>query len=268
MSQMSIFLSHASQDKAFADVLVRALRGAGADVWYGEHNLETGQLPDAVTRELQARPVFIVLLSKHAFASAWVRDECWWACNLHTSEPKRIILPVVAAPIEHGDFNAMLYLKDFMRVERLGNQPYSRAEAIEQTMQLLGLVHGSGAVRLTPLQQIDDSTPEAGEIPDLPDDIDELIECALEAYADGEDAELLVYEFEMATQEAPESVEAWAALGDLYFELQRWDDALAAYDRACILDPEFESAWYGKANALRALGREAEAQEAERRATE
>ena len=48
--------------------------------------------------------------------------------------------------------------------------------------------------------------------------------------------------------------------------LKRYDEALAAYDRALALDPKYAFAWNNKGIALRALGREAEAQEAERHA--
>jgi hypothetical protein len=62
MSQMRIFVSHSSQDKAFCDSLVQAIRAAGADVWYDEQSLGAGHLLDVVNRELAARPVFIVVL--------------------------------------------------------------------------------------------------------------------------------------------------------------------------------------------------------------
>ena len=36
---LRIFVSHSHQDDAFARGLVAALRGAGSDVWYDEHNM-------------------------------------------------------------------------------------------------------------------------------------------------------------------------------------------------------------------------------------
>ena len=97
---LKIFLSHSSQDKASCDTVVGALRVAGADVWYDEHNLGAGQLLEEIQRELQARPVFVVLLSKNAFASQWVRREATWAFNLATREPNRLILPITVGVIE------------------------------------------------------------------------------------------------------------------------------------------------------------------------
>jgi hypothetical protein len=47
-------------------------------VWYEEHNLGAGQLLEVIQRELEARPVFVALLSKSAFASQWVQRETSW----------------------------------------------------------------------------------------------------------------------------------------------------------------------------------------------
>jgi len=73
-TQLKVFLSHSGLDQAICDQaicdqVVGPLRDAGADVWYDEHNLGAGHLLGEIQRELQARPVFIVLLSKRAFAS-------------------------------------------------------------------------------------------------------------------------------------------------------------------------------------------------------
>ena len=106
------------------DQLVAALRGAGADVWYDEHNLGAGQLLEEIQRELKARPVFLVLLSKNAFASQWVRRETTWAFNLANREPNRLILPITVGAIEPSDFNTWLFLEDYKRVEARGMQPH------------------------------------------------------------------------------------------------------------------------------------------------
>ena len=58
MAQIHIFLSQSSADRDFADALARALRGAGADVWYDETHLGTGQLLDEISAQLPTRPRF------------------------------------------------------------------------------------------------------------------------------------------------------------------------------------------------------------------
>jgi predicted esterase len=68
-NQMRIFVSHSYKDDAACHALVDALRGAGADVWYDEHNMTSGRLGPTSERELRARPVFIVMLSPAALTS-------------------------------------------------------------------------------------------------------------------------------------------------------------------------------------------------------
>ena len=69
---LRVFVSHIHQDNAFCHTIVAALRDVGADVWYDEHNLGSGVLRREIMRELSVRPVFLVVLSKAAFASSWV----------------------------------------------------------------------------------------------------------------------------------------------------------------------------------------------------
>ncbi len=104
MEQLRIFLSSSPLDGSLATALAQALRESGADVWQGEAQQQSGQLLDATAREIQLRPIFIVLLSKGAFASNWVRQECRWAYKLYQREPGRILLPVRAELFSPKDF--------------------------------------------------------------------------------------------------------------------------------------------------------------------
>ena len=117
---LPIFVSHSHQDGAFCQALVTALRAAGADVWYDEHNLGAGHLMDVIQQELDRRKIFIVILSKNAFASKWVKRETGWAYSLYDRDPTRVILPVTASAIERDDFSGAtgwLYLEEFKRIE-------------------------------------------------------------------------------------------------------------------------------------------------------
>lgn len=124
---LPIFVSHSHEDSAYCHALVTALRNAGADVWYDEHNLESGQLMDVIMRELGRRKIFVLILSKHAFGSKWVRRETGWAYTLYDRDPTRVILPVTAGPIERDDFSpehGWLFLEDFKRIEAPGYRPF------------------------------------------------------------------------------------------------------------------------------------------------
>jgi hypothetical protein len=54
-TQLKVFVSHSGLDKAICDQVVGALRDAGADVWYDEHNLGAGQLLEEILREKACR---------------------------------------------------------------------------------------------------------------------------------------------------------------------------------------------------------------------
>lgn len=289
---LRVFVSHASQDKPFADALVRALRGAGAEVWYDEHSLSTGHLIAELTRELTARPIFVIVLSKAAFASPWVKDEMLWAYDLYRREPQRVILPVVAAPIEPSSFvNEWLCLASFRRVEAPGGQPFSPEEAIERTVHLLGLTPPPPGHAATP------QVPQPGE---SVEDLIALGNAKLKGKEDSRKEALTL--FERATQLAPRNAAAWERKGYallflgrpeealaayeqaltlnpnnaeswsdkaliLSFFFHRYEEALTAYERAIVLDPKKAEYWSGKGSALKDLGRYEEALVACERAT-
>jgi hypothetical protein len=162
MAQMRIFVSHSHEDDVFCRAIVVALRLAGADVWYDEHNPGTGQLLEEITRELRTRPVFIVILSKAGFASPWVAQECRWTFNLYTRERNRIILSVTAEQISPTDFDTLLYLEDFKRIEAPGMKPYPLNEALGRLLSALALT--------TPGEAPSSPTPQPSE------SVDDLVE--------------------------------------------------------------------------------------------
>ena len=132
---------------------------AGADVWFDEHNLGATQLLDEIQRQLAARPVFVVLLSKSAFASDWVKRECKWAFNIQLRDPSHIILPVVISPIDPNAFNQLLFLEEYKRIEGPNNTPYPEAEMLERTLRLLALTPAGQAPTPTtpqPAESVDD----------------------------------------------------------------------------------------------------------------
>jgi TIR domain len=100
MSASRIFVSYSHTDAAYCRRVVTALRDAGADAWYDEHNLGAGQLRQVIERELQTRSIFIVILSPSALRSRWVEDEVDWFHQLSRTDQSRIIIPVVAQAIK------------------------------------------------------------------------------------------------------------------------------------------------------------------------
>ncbi len=286
MAQMRIFVSHSHRNNPFCEKLVRALRRAGADVWYDDESLQTGQLGPIIERELRERPVFIVVLSPAALASRWVEDETRWAYNRLRLDPSRIMLPVLAEALPDAD-DIWLFLQDFKRIEAPGPGCKPHPKAVTRTLHALEL-----------------TLPGEAPLPTAPqpaESADDLITRGKALRAQGKHAAGLLL-FQRATQLDPRSFSAWFNKGFTLHGLQRNDEALQAldralaldpnnalawsnkgialddltrseealeaYDRALALNPNYADAWHNKAISLRGLSRTREAEEAERRARE
>ena len=275
MAQMKVFVSHSHEDDAFCRALVDGLRRAGADVWYDEHNLGSGQLMSIIQRELGERPVFVVILSKAAFASRWVKRETQWAYELADRNPSRTLLPVTGGPIKRDDFSAegeWLFLHDFKRVEAPGLKPYPMAEAVTRTQHALHLTLPSEAPQPVAPQ------PREGAA--------DLVTRGDTLQTHGKHAKALAAREQSTSldpQEATAQVDVSIALDDLnphmkdlaacdQYEVAGWkgavpvlvavglpEEALAAFEKWTVYDPLDAEGWVGKGSALSKLGRHEEA---------
>jgi tetratricopeptide (TPR) repeat protein len=232
-NQMRIFVSHSHKDDDACHALVDALRGAGADVWYDEHNMGSGKLMEVIDRELRARPVFLMILSPAALASEWVRDESAWAYRLYKRDPKRIILPVLVEVVNEDEI--WLWMQDFRRIETSGVTPFPENERIRLTLRVLTLTPaGEQAVVVT---------PQPGE------SLEDLLIQGNALQAQDRHVEALPF-FERAALLDPDSFDAWFNLGYTLSQLKRKADALPAYERATTLDPSSGVAWSNKGSVL------------------
>lgn len=266
MASMRVFVSHSSHDSAPANELVNALRAAGADVWYDEHNFSTGQVLDAITEQLRSRPVFIVLLSPAAFASEWVRRECKWAYSLYSRDPGRIILPVVVSPVAPSAFDEMLFLEDFKRIEAPAGVAFDAGAIINQALRLLALAPTTGDPQAPP----EPAHEQAGDLARDParEQADELLMRAKALLIRGE-SKAAAEAAQQASSLAPDVAEVWRGLAGVIYVIEgRELEALAATERALALNPHDANAWIFKAATLWQLGREEEAQAAVDRACE
>ncbi len=251
MAQMRVFVSHSHQNNAFCEELVKALKGAGADVWYDDESLHTGRLGPIIERELRDRPVFIVVLSPAALASQWVEDEARWAYGLYKRERTRLILPVLAEALPDEDA-IWLFLQEFKRIGATGSKPLPTAQAVAHALSALALTPAGGAPVPT--------TPQSAG------SVDDLIAHGKALYAQRKYVEALSF-IERATTFDPDSSIALVALARTYTVLNRLEDGLVACERALSLNATFAGAWYAKGVVLGKLGRWKEAQEAYDRAT-
>lgn len=85
-----IFLSHASQDAAFARQLADDLRRNGFDVWMAPESIEPGEKwVAAIERGLETSGIFVLAITPHAASSKWVRDESNYAIALQNRDEMR-----------------------------------------------------------------------------------------------------------------------------------------------------------------------------------
>jgi tetratricopeptide (TPR) repeat protein len=248
MAQLRAFVSHCAADAAFCHALVEALRTAGMYVWDDEHALDAGLGKRAMVRELNERPIFLVVLSQAALGSESVRNACVWALDLALGKPERQLLAVAAAPYDLQDAALLLPSASWRRVEASAGQPYPPDEAITRTLHLVGMggtFTGTAAdgEPQSPPSFLSGGKSTAG-----------LIAQGQTLVAQGLYAEALLV-FRRATRRNPSNGGAWAHLGAAHCELQHWRQALDAVERALALDATHAWVWHTKGWAMGGLGR-------------
>ena len=267
---LRIFVSYTYEDTAFARSLVTALRGVGADVWYDEHTVGSGELGSVIARELQARPIFVLILSPAALASHWVEDACRQACSLLPHDPTRTLLSVLAAPITNGHA-VWPALADFQRVEAPGLQPYLPAEAIWRTLLALTPLRNRPPVRapqptvsatdlvargkaLLDQERYADALPLFEVATQLdPESFDAWFNLGYTLAQTNGPAMKRLAAYEHAIVLSPTHAAAWTNAGAVLTDLQCYEEALAAFEQAITLSPTLARAWTGKGNALAGL---------------
>jgi hypothetical protein len=120
-----IFISHSSGDNDFGYTLAADLEAAlgPGSVWYDSAGgLKGGDVWwDRIVTELTDRPIFVVLLSPQALASAWVHDEIRLAWQQKNGERGKVIVPVLHQPCDPPAYVGMV---QFVRFD---NQSYETA---------------------------------------------------------------------------------------------------------------------------------------------
>ena len=112
----SIFISHASPDRAFALRLARSLQQLGHTVWVDAQQIQVGDsIPQRVAKAIESTDYLIVVLSKHSAASSWSEQE-WQAkywdevvCRQTFVLPvvlEDCVIPLFLRPKRHADFRS------------------------------------------------------------------------------------------------------------------------------------------------------------------
>jgi hypothetical protein len=127
-----VFGSHSHTDLDYCRAFVSGLRARGINVWYDEHNMGGGVLRQAIVREMEARPHFVVILSAAAVASEWVNREINAALDLDDEGSLTTLLPVIA-----GRCRIPLMLRGYRRLEGSDGAPIAADEAAVRCVRLL-----------------------------------------------------------------------------------------------------------------------------------
>jgi TIR domain/Pentapeptide repeats (8 copies) len=89
------FISHSSRNKRFVEILCHDLRKAGVSCWYADESLYPGEkFPASIAEAIQSREKVLVVLSKHALKSDWVRREVELARQKEGKRKKDILVPI------------------------------------------------------------------------------------------------------------------------------------------------------------------------------
>lgn len=107
MAKPKVFVSHSHLDDAFAERLVKDLRAAGADAWLDKEDVGAGDFQERISEALDKCEWFVLVLTNHALASHWVRQEVHAANSLKHAGQIRSLIFVQAGPIEHRELPAL-----------------------------------------------------------------------------------------------------------------------------------------------------------------
>ena len=91
---MRLFLSHASEDKAFVERLASRLQDLEVSVWYDMLEVGVGDfILDKIESGLHTSDHVLVVLSKHSALSEWVKREWSYALFQEITKKRVILLP-------------------------------------------------------------------------------------------------------------------------------------------------------------------------------
>jgi hypothetical protein len=100
MIPKEVFLSHSSKNLKAASDLAKVMRAHGVPVWHSTKNIRGGQKwHDEIGRALRRCDWFLLLLSKAAVKSKWVKHELTYALN--HGQYENHILPVMFEPCDY-----------------------------------------------------------------------------------------------------------------------------------------------------------------------
>ena len=93
-----VFISHSTRNATFVDKLVERLREHYISTWYAPRHMSGGYFAENIRQALNECDWFVVILSRDALASEWVRRETRLAMEDPRFRGK--VIPILAEPCE------------------------------------------------------------------------------------------------------------------------------------------------------------------------
>lgn len=243
MASQQIFLSYAREDLDEVSKLYDGLTKRGLKVWFDKKDLKPGlwkrQIEDAISRSRY----FLSCISSNALvkmedAPGFMGQEFNFGYNFVNTLPE-------------SDFTIVpVFLEDCDRDNRLdhriaGFTYYAMYENWEAHLDNLAFDLGG--------RRLDDS--EAKDMrSDEEKDNSGLIGRAITAQWAGKYKEAIRL-WHIVQDRQGETDKTWHNIGNAYRRLERYGEALQAYDNALSINPEAGNTWYNKGRVLRDTGR-------------
>src|SRR5262245_50723548 len=138
----SIFIAHAPADTGIAEDLTLLLAETGATVRYGADTSPTAEAQEEVEQAALGADAYVALLSPASIASPRLRALTRKYHDARQADPRRILLPVVMAPLTTDQL--WPFLLDYERIEavpRTTNEGGGQNTIAPQILAL-GVLHG------------------------------------------------------------------------------------------------------------------------------
>jgi hypothetical protein len=135
---VTLFVSHAPADDAFAQALTQALIEAGVDARAETFGLEQQTLRDERGLILRDCMIFLPLLSRAALSSPRARAEARQFYDAYHEEFGRFILPVLVEPLQVEEL--WPFLHEYQRIEGPSGEEWSSEALIAGVLQWVTLV--------------------------------------------------------------------------------------------------------------------------------
>ncbi len=129
-----IFVSHSHTDEAFTERLVDDFNQAGARAWMDKRDLGPGNFQERISEALADCEWFVLVLTRDALASPWVRQEVDAANRLKNLKRIRDLIFIQAGPVTHAEVPALWGVYNIL------DATTDYASALNRTLKAVGCV--------------------------------------------------------------------------------------------------------------------------------